>query len=186
MGLISRWARLASYVPHFANLLTQTPALARWLKAIAGIAPERALPPLAVQPFTRWSQQRAPKPHTGWRVLLWPDTFNNYFRPETARAAVAVLEAVRAAPPDSLIIANGFSCREQIDTHTDRRALHLAEVLHLARQAPTAMPREERLAAHSQPADGTHRLTPVEKAMVAASLMLLSAGVLGYARTRRR
>lgn len=27
------------------------------------------------------------------RVLLWPDTFNNYFRPETAQAAVEVLEA---------------------------------------------------------------------------------------------
>ena len=26
------------------------------------------------------------------RVLLWPDTFNNYFHPETARAAVALLE----------------------------------------------------------------------------------------------
>jgi len=26
-------------------------------------------------------------------VLLWPDTFNNYFHPETAKAAVEVLEA---------------------------------------------------------------------------------------------
>ena len=26
-------------------------------------------------------------------VLLWPDTFNNYFRPDTAKAAVGVLEA---------------------------------------------------------------------------------------------
>ena len=97
-----------------------------------------------------------------------------------------LLLAVRAAPPDSLIIANGFSCREQIDTHTDRQALHLAEVLHLARQAPAATPRHQRLAAHSQPADGTRRLTPVEQAFVAGGLLLLSAGVLGYARTRRR
>lgn len=27
------------------------------------------------------------------RVLLWPDTFNNYFHPQTAIAAVAVLRA---------------------------------------------------------------------------------------------
>jgi hypothetical protein len=98
----------------------------------------------------------------------------------------ALLPAVRAAPPESLILANGFSCREQIDTHTDRQALHLAEVLHLARQAPAAMPREKRLATRSHPADGTHRLTSVERAIVAGGLLLLSAGVLGYARTRRR
>src|SRR5262249_56248066 len=74
------------------NMFTQTPWLARWLKAVVGIAPERAVPPLAAQPFTRWFQQRAPQTNTGRRVLLWPDTFNNYFRPETAQAAVAVLE----------------------------------------------------------------------------------------------
>ena len=96
------------------------------------------------------------------------------------------LPAVRAAPPESLIIANGFSCREQIATHTDRQALHLAEVLDMARQAPAEMPRDTRLPAQPRPADGTPRLTPVEKAIVAGGLMLLSAGVLGYARTRRR
>src|SRR5262245_58766585 len=32
-------------------------------------------------------------PDTVFRVLLWPDTFNNYFHPETAIAAVEVLEA---------------------------------------------------------------------------------------------
>jgi hypothetical protein len=96
-----------------------------------------------------------------------------------------LLPAVRAAPPESLIIANGFSCREQIDTHTERQALHLAEVLHMARQAPAEMPRDKRLAERSPAADGT-RLTPVEKAIVAGGLLLLSVGILGYARTRRR
>ena len=97
-----------------------------------------------------------------------------------------LLPAVRAAPPESLIIANGFSCREQIETHTDRQALHLAEVLHLARQEPAAMPQDKRVAAQPHPADGTRRLTPVEKAIVAGGLLLLSAGVLGYAHARRR
>jgi len=97
-----------------------------------------------------------------------------------------LLPAVRSAPPESLIIANGFSCREQIDTHTDRQALHLAEVLNMARQAPTEVPRDQRLTVWSHPANGTHRLTSVEKAIVAGGLMLLSAGVLGYAHTRRR
>jgi Fe-S oxidoreductase len=43
-----------------------------------------------------------------------------------------LLPAVRRAPPDWLIIADGFSCREQIAQGTPRRALHLAEVLRMA------------------------------------------------------
>lgn len=45
----------------------------------------------------------------------------------------ALLPAVRDADPDALIIADGFSCREQIRQLTDRRPLHLAEVLRMAR-----------------------------------------------------
>src|SRR3546814_574193 len=43
-----------------------------------------------------------------------------------------LLPAVRQADPDVLIIANGFSCREQIAQGTNRRSLHLAEVLRQA------------------------------------------------------
>jgi Fe-S oxidoreductase/FAD/FMN-containing dehydrogenase len=43
-----------------------------------------------------------------------------------------LLPAVRQAPADWLIIADGFSCREQIAQGTGRHALHLAEVLHMA------------------------------------------------------
>jgi Fe-S oxidoreductase len=43
-----------------------------------------------------------------------------------------LLPAVRRAPADWLIIANGFSCREQIAQGSNRRALHLAEVLQMA------------------------------------------------------
>jgi FAD/FMN-containing dehydrogenase/Fe-S oxidoreductase len=43
-----------------------------------------------------------------------------------------LLPAVRQAPADWLIIADGFSCREQIAQSTNRQALHLAEVLQMA------------------------------------------------------
>ncbi len=43
-----------------------------------------------------------------------------------------LLPAVRNAPADWLIIANGFSCREQIQQCTGRRALHLSEVIRRA------------------------------------------------------
>jgi hypothetical protein len=43
-----------------------------------------------------------------------------------------LLPAVREADSDTLIVANGFSCREQIAQTTRRHALHLAEVIQLA------------------------------------------------------
>ncbi|MGC1374351.1 MAG: FAD-binding oxidoreductase, partial [Candidatus Sulfotelmatobacter sp.] len=43
-----------------------------------------------------------------------------------------LLPAVRQAPADWFIIADGFSCREQIAQGTSRRAMHLAEILQMA------------------------------------------------------
>jgi hypothetical protein len=47
-----------------------------------------------------------------------------------------LLKAVKGAGPDELLIADGFSCREQIQQGTGRRALHLAQVLKLALRPP--------------------------------------------------
>ena len=48
----------------------------------------------------------------------------------TAPGTEAVLmPAVRAAAMDTAIVANGFSCREQIEQMSGRKTLHLAEVL---------------------------------------------------------
>jgi Fe-S oxidoreductase len=51
-----------------------------------------------------------------------------------AIAELELLPAVRNAPPDWLIIADGFSCREQIQQCTGRRTMHLAEVMRSAIQ----------------------------------------------------
>ena len=91
MGLIPWWARLASRAPGLANTLTQGGASARLLKKLAGIAPQRPLPAFARETFRDWFSRRPAT--SGTRVLLWPDTFHNYFRPETAIAAVEVLES---------------------------------------------------------------------------------------------
>jgi FAD/FMN-containing dehydrogenase/Fe-S oxidoreductase len=45
-----------------------------------------------------------------------------------------LLPAVRAAPSDMLIITDGFSCRHQISHGSEREALHLAQVVHMALQ----------------------------------------------------
>lgn len=43
-----------------------------------------------------------------------------------------LLPAVRSAAPETLIVADGSSCRAQIAQTTDRQAFHLAEILALA------------------------------------------------------
>jgi Fe-S oxidoreductase/FAD/FMN-containing dehydrogenase len=92
-GYIDVWARLASYAPRLVNLTTRTPWLRDIAKLAAGVAPERRIPLFATQTFKSWFRQRGPRPSTGVRVILWPDTFNNYFLPATGIAAVEVLEA---------------------------------------------------------------------------------------------
>jgi hypothetical protein len=36
---------------------------------------------------------------------------------------------LRSAAPDALVLANGFSCREQIEQATGRDILHIAELM---------------------------------------------------------
>jgi Fe-S oxidoreductase len=46
-----------------------------------------------------------------------------------------IFPAVRAASPDTLVLADGFGCREQILQATGRRAIHLAEALRRAMES---------------------------------------------------
>jgi FAD/FMN-containing dehydrogenase/Fe-S oxidoreductase len=122
-GNIDFWARLASNAPGLANLTTQLPVLRELAKFVAGIPAQRSIPPFAPETFkarfyrTRSSGEKnlrknvfgrrkaasaALEPPPSARalaheenppVLLWPDTFNNYFLPTTAMAAADVLEA---------------------------------------------------------------------------------------------
>jgi len=93
MGLIYWWSRLASHVPRLANLMTQTPGISRIAKQVGGIAKQRKMPPFAELTFRDWFRQRPSVNEGRAPVLLWPDTFCNYFHPQVAIAAVEVLEA---------------------------------------------------------------------------------------------
>jgi Fe-S oxidoreductase len=88
-----------------------------------------------------------------------------------------LLPAVRAAPSDVLIVADGFSCREQIEQTTDRRALHLAQVIALARQdAPT----------NGRPEDACPATpTPNHLPLALAGAGALAVGALAWWQTRR-
>jgi FAD/FMN-containing dehydrogenase/Fe-S oxidoreductase len=93
-GLIDRWSRLAMLAPELVNFVTQTPGLSAVAKWAAGMAQERQIPRFAHRSFTSWFRERTPVDNDGTtdRVILWPDTFNNYFFPSTLTAAVEVLE----------------------------------------------------------------------------------------------
>ncbi len=94
LGRVDRWARIGSLAPRIANFALNAPVLCGLMQAALHLAPQRRLPPLAGS-FRRWARRNrlpAPRGQPG-EVILWPDTFNNYFRPEVARAALEVLRA---------------------------------------------------------------------------------------------
>jgi Fe-S oxidoreductase len=91
-GLMDRWAQLASAMPHLANLPGQLPIVRDIVKTAIGMAPQRTIPAFAPRTFQnsfhfRTSAQKDNRP----AVLLWPDTWNNYFHPQAAQAAAQVL-----------------------------------------------------------------------------------------------
>jgi FAD/FMN-containing dehydrogenase/Fe-S oxidoreductase len=103
---VSLRERLVAYLPRYAPSMSRLPALAnlrndwpllrrlgeRWL----GLAAGRSLPAWAPAPFLRTAQARAAAASHGTgapEVVLFVDTFNNYFEPDNAAAALAVLQA---------------------------------------------------------------------------------------------
>jgi FAD/FMN-containing dehydrogenase/Fe-S oxidoreductase len=94
-GFMDKSAHLASIIPgltpRLANLPLQIPGLSAVLKAALGVAPERRLPRFAPRAF----RGHPPRPSAqGTKpVLLWPDTWNNYYHPQTLAAAQQVLES---------------------------------------------------------------------------------------------
>ena len=104
-GNIDLWAGLASFAPGLANFTTQLPFLRDIAKMVAGVPLERRIPAFAPQPFRSWFRGHRTANKNGPPVILWADTFNNYFLPDTAIAAVDVLEAAGfevMVPPGNL------------------------------------------------------------------------------------
>ncbi len=89
-GYIDRLAQLGAMLsPELLNLILKVPGVGFAGKWLLGVAQERMVPEFAPVPFTH----TLPRKHTGpAEVVLWPDTFNNYFDPQAAAAAKAVLE----------------------------------------------------------------------------------------------
>jgi Fe-S oxidoreductase len=82
-GYIDKWSRLAMLAPRFASAMANMGAAKRLLD----IPSARNVPAFARRAFTRDFKGAG----SGMKVILWPDTFNNYFHPEVAHAAAAAL-----------------------------------------------------------------------------------------------
>jgi len=91
--LIYKWARIASVGPRFANFFAGTPPFSSLVKWLAGISSKRTIPKFSSQSFRKWFKKNSGNDPQKPRVILWPDTFNNFFVPHTLKAAVGVLQA---------------------------------------------------------------------------------------------
>jgi FAD/FMN-containing dehydrogenase/Fe-S oxidoreductase len=105
-GMVDKWLRLASIAPGIANFANRSPLVNYLMRHGLSLAAERKIPLLAPQTFRRWARKNGipaadessaganpPKSGEFGDAILWADTFNNHFHPETARAAVDVLRS---------------------------------------------------------------------------------------------
>jgi FAD/FMN-containing dehydrogenase/Fe-S oxidoreductase len=101
-GMIDRWARFASFTPRLANWAPAAPLVGQLMRKSLGLARERRLPQFANHTFRQWARKRklgslqqatlqSGAEQNRGQVVLWADTFNNFFRPQTAQAAAEVL-----------------------------------------------------------------------------------------------
>jgi len=131
--------------PRAKQLAQQTYLLAEFL---ARYAPQYAPPSLmgrdvllhghchqksqmrAEQDLLERAGARVQMPDTGCCGMAGPFGFEKEkYSVSTTLGERVLLPAVRAVPQTTLIVSDGFSCREQVAQLSDRRAVHLAEAL---------------------------------------------------------
>jgi Fe-S oxidoreductase len=118
-GMVDRWMRLASVAPAVANVFSHAPGISHLARKALHLAPQRAIPRVASVDFRRWAREHrvptlsadhgrtfASSEASSRDVILWVDTFNNYFHPETSQAALEVL----AAAGFNVVIPGGHLC----------------------------------------------------------------------------
>jgi len=98
-GFADKLARLGSVAPGLTNAVLTGGMTSGLVKRLAGVAKERKLPELSGKSFqkarTKSNQVVAGSEDgaSARRVMLWPDTWNNYYHPRSLAAAETVLEA---------------------------------------------------------------------------------------------
>jgi FAD/FMN-containing dehydrogenase/Fe-S oxidoreductase len=107
MGWLPLWLRVSARMPRLANAAGRSKVLSGLLKRLGGIAPERALPEFARTPFTKAQADLRRQASGERKVVLWPDSFNNYLTPSVLDAAYEVLTA---AGYDVVLPDRGVCC----------------------------------------------------------------------------
>ncbi len=88
IAYLPRYAARASWLAPVLNLHNRVPGLPSLGQALFGLSRRRSLPRWHLRPFAGGAAAGS-----GAEVVLLVDTFNRYFEPENARAALAVLTA---------------------------------------------------------------------------------------------
>lgn len=96
-----------------------------------------------------------------------------------------LLPAVRHASDDTFIVADGFSCREQIEQETQRRALHLAQILDIGIKQSGAQQRA-RVRSLERTLGEPDRTPAVPASVLLGAGMTALAGALWYHRRNAR
>ncbi len=93
VATLPRWAPWAARAPWLANLRDTLPGAAAIGERLLGFSAQRTLPAWRRDTFLRDFPAGAARAGDAADVVLFADTFTNYFEPENARAAMAVLRA---------------------------------------------------------------------------------------------
>src|SRR5690606_33121909 len=91
LGRLPQWARLTAPVARLANLALRTPGIAHLARWVAGIDQRRSIPAFATRTFSQEVARRE-RAAGGDPVLVWADSFTEYFSTDAGRAAVRLLE----------------------------------------------------------------------------------------------
>ncbi|MFH7322359.1 FAD-binding and (Fe-S)-binding domain-containing protein [Aeromicrobium sp. JJY06] len=92
LGRLPMWARLTAPVARLANLALRVPGLAHVARWVAGIDQRRSIPTFATRTLSK-VLSREERATGGDPVLLWADSFTEYFSTDAGRAAVRLLES---------------------------------------------------------------------------------------------
>ncbi len=96
-GFADKLARLGSLTPALTNWMLGSPITSPLIKHLVGVAQERQMPQLAAKSWraARGADETSNVPRDaragGQVVVLWADTWNNYYHPQTLRSAERVL-----------------------------------------------------------------------------------------------
>lgn len=108
-GYADKLARMGAMTPALTNAILTGPLTSPLIKHIVGVAQERTLPRLAARSFQKTrgvasETSNVPRRSNGTGtagteqatqqlVVLWPDTWNNYYHPQSLTAAETVLKS---------------------------------------------------------------------------------------------